>query len=191
MRGRNIPIMPLAILALLGGLMFWLSQYAATNAARNAGRDRHDPDVIIEQFTARKLSPAGDIQYVLTAKKMTHYADDDSAVFESVVFQSTSPGQPTLIARAPTGKSFEGGNRIELEGGVVVNSQGGSTADMTMTTPRATILPEENLARSDAGVVVDSAQGRLRAASFELNNETQIATFGRAQLALSPPKNRK
>lgn len=192
MNRRTVPIMPLAILALLGGLTFWLSQYVTNNPIRNAANSRHDPDVIIERFTARKLSPTGDVQYVVTANKMTHFADDDSAVLENVVFTSMAPGQPTLTARAPTGKSIEGGARIVMEGGVVIESAAmGNMAAMTLRTPRVTILPDDNIASSNEGVIVESVQGNLRAASFELNNLTQVVVFSQARLILSTPRVRR
>jgi lipopolysaccharide export system protein LptC len=189
MNSRSVPIMPLAILALLGGLTFWLSQYVTNNPIRNAANAKHEPDVIIEKFTARKLSPTGDVQYVVIANKMTHFADDDSAVLENVVFTSMAPGQPTLTARAPMGRSFEGGARIVLEGGVVIESAGSSNMSaMTLRTPRVTVLPDENIARSTETVTVESAQGDLRAASFELNNLTQVVVFSRAKLTLTSPR---
>jgi lipopolysaccharide export system protein LptC len=188
MNDRSLPLLPLAILALLGGLTFWLSQYSANQALRNAARDKNVPDVIVERFTAKKLSETGNVQYELTAAKMSHFAEEDSAVLESIVFTSRAPGRADVIARAPTGKSFNGGDRVELEGGVVVESRGGKTAPMTMRTPRVTILPNESIAKSDAGVVVERADGKLTATSFEINSETSIATFARGKLTLATPQ---
>ncbi len=189
MNGRSIPFMPLGILLLLAGLTFWLSRYAETSGVRDNGKSRHDPDVIVEKFTARSLSPTGDVQYVVTANKMNHFPDDDSSTLETVVFTSTSPGQAPIVAKAPVGRSFEGGDRIVMEGGVVVETSGTKkNGAMTMRTPKLTILPPKNLASSVDGVVVESAQGVLKAVSFELNNETEIVNFGRGSISLTPPR---
>jgi lipopolysaccharide export system protein LptC len=92
MNDRALPLLPLGILLLLAGMTFWLSSYVEHQGAEKAANKRNDPDVVIEKFSAQKLSPAGDVQYVVTADKMTHYPRDDSAVLEKIVFAATSPG---------------------------------------------------------------------------------------------------
>lgn len=173
MNDRALPILPLGILLLLAGLTFWLSQYVTTETARTHNK-RQDPDVIIEKFSAQKLSPAGDVQYVVTANKMTHYPHDDSSHLEQVVFTATTPGRPQLTMRAPRGRSTNGGDEIVMEGGVVVDTEAqGRSPAMQLRTPKLTVLPEKNIARSNEGVVVESMQGVMKAAAFELNSATQ------------------
>jgi lipopolysaccharide export system protein LptC len=174
MNDRSLPILPLGVLLLLAGLTFWLSQYVTTEGARNADNKRHDPDVIIEKFSAQKLSPVGDVQYVVTANKMTHYPDDDSSILDEVIFTATTPGRPKLVMRAPRGRSINGGSEIVMEGGVVIDTEAnGRSPAMQMRTPKLTLLPDQNIARSKDGVVVESVQGVMNAAAFELNNATQ------------------
>lgn len=185
MNGRSLPILPMAILLLLLGLTFWLSRYVEGDAARSRDPARNDPDVVIERFTARKLSPTGDVQYVLTARAMTHFPVNDSSLLEDVVFTSTTPGQPILIAKAPRGRLIAGGDEVVMEGGVVVDSSGsGRTPAMTLRTPRLTVLPEQNIARSAEGVVIESAQGVMKAANFELNNLNKTLRMGKLSATL-------
>ena len=51
--------LPLAALALLVGLTFWLHQLVQPPAARASGALRHDPDLIVENFNAKKLGEDG------------------------------------------------------------------------------------------------------------------------------------
>jgi lipopolysaccharide export system protein LptC len=174
MNDRTIPLLPLGILLLLAGMTFWLSSYVENQGIEKANNKRNDPDVVIEKFSAQKLSPAGEVQYVVTADKMTHYPLDDSAVLEKIVFTATTPGRPKTVARAPRGISKNGGDEIVMEGGVMIDSAAaGRSPAMQLKTPKLTVLPEQNIARSTDGVAIESVQGVMNAASFELNNATQ------------------
>jgi lipopolysaccharide export system protein LptC len=167
-------MLPIGILLLLLVLTTWLSRYVALDTERTRDLGRNDPDVIVERFTATKLSPTGDVQYTVTAKTMAHFPADDSSTLEDVVFTSTVTGQPTLVATAPRGRLLAGGDQVVMEGGVVVNSgQTGQTPAMTLRTPSMTVLPEKSTASSSEGVVVESVQGVINAAQFELNNATR------------------
>ena len=175
MNDRALPLLPMGILVLLAFLTFWLSRFVDEKSGGGDKVKRHDPDIVIEQFTAQKLSPAGDVQYVVTADKMTHYPDDDSSVLERIVFTSTSPGHPRITARAPRGRLQKGGDEVAMEGGVVVDAEAsGRSPAMQLRTPTLTVLPEKNLARSVDGVVIESSQGVMTAAKFELNSATQV-----------------
>jgi lipopolysaccharide export system protein LptC len=171
MNDRSLPLLPLAVLILLAGLTFWLSQYVNNDRSRSSSKLRHDPDIIIEKFTAQKLSPSGNVEYVITADKMTHFPDDDSAAFDRIVLTAEAPGQPKTVMRAPRARSQQGGDVIIMDGGVVINAAAtGRSPAMTFTTPKLTVLPDKNIARSTDGVTIDSSQGTMKAAIFELNN---------------------
>jgi len=185
MNGRSLPLLPLGVLLLLLALTFWLSRYVAADTTRQRDSARNDPDVVIERFTARKLSPTGDVQYVLTAQAMTHFPADDSSLLEQVVFTATTPGEPTLTATAPRGRLLAGGDEVVLEGGVVLDSSGsGKSPAMKLRTPRLTVLPEKNIARSTEGVVIESAQGVINAAEFELNSLTKTLRMSKVSATL-------
>lgn len=189
MNDRALPLLPLGILLLLAGMTFWLSSYVGNQGAEKAANKRNDPDVVIEKFSAQKLSPAGDVQYVVTADKMTHYPRDDSALLEKVVFTATTLGRPKVVARAPRGISKNGGNEIIMEGGVVLDAEAsGRSPAMQLKTPKLTVLPEQNIARSTDGVVIESVQGVMNAASFELNNVTQQLTMAKFNARLKSGK---
>jgi lipopolysaccharide export system protein LptC len=189
MNGRSLPILPLGVLILLLALTTWLSRYVGTDGARGREMGRNDPDVVVERFVARKLSPTGDVQYVLTANTMTHYPADDSSRLDQVVFTATTPGQPKLVAKSPTARLLSGGDEVVMEGGVLVNSsEFGSTPAMTLNTPRLTVLPEKNTAFSKEGVVIESSQGVMTAASFELNNKMKTLQMSKMRATLTSGK---
>lgn len=183
MNSRSIPLLPLAVLALLVALSYWLSQFAQVSDPRLMARLRHDPDLVVENFSAKKLNLAGDVQYTVNALRMMHFPDDDSSKLERVVFTALEPGQPKLTATAPFGELVRRdgtGDEVLMSGGVVVQSEASEKFPaLQLTTPRLTILPDKNIARSIDGVLLTSPASRLTAQRFELNNLTRTVVFER------------
>ena len=64
--------LPLTVLAMLVALTLWLNQLVQPGTARADGARRHDPDLMVERFNAKKLGEDGAILYTLAAKKMVH-----------------------------------------------------------------------------------------------------------------------
>ncbi|MFM7293219.1 MAG: LPS export ABC transporter periplasmic protein LptC [Burkholderiales bacterium] len=189
MNGRALPILPVGVLLLLLALSFWLSQYVTNEGAGTRELGRNDPDVVVERFVARKLTPAGDVQYILIAETMTHFPVEDVSKLDKVVFTAMTPGQPQLVAKSPTARLISGGNEIMMEGGVVIDSSPfGNTPAMKLRTPRLTVLPEKNTASSKEGVVIESSQGVMNAASFELNSLTQTLRMEKMRATLTNGK---
>jgi lipopolysaccharide export system protein LptC len=188
---RSFPLLPFAVLIVLAALSFWLSQLTQSNAANANSAARNDPDMIIEKFSAQKLSETGDVQYSLNADKMTHLPATDTALLEAVVFKAATPEKPTVTARAPRGSSLRGGEEVILEGGVTLSSTAsGAIAAAVFTTPKLTLLPDAQIARSVDGVVAESAMGTITAQKFEFNNDTGVAVFERGKIKLSKRNSR-
>ena len=167
--------LPLAVLALLVGLTMWLNQLVQPQAARADGSTRHDPDLVVENFSARKLDPAGAVRYTLVARKMVHYPDDDSALLETVTVEAFEPKQPKLTATADRGRLEQGGDRVWVEGNVVVVREADAHAgSLRLTTEKLLVLPDEGIARTSNEVNLESAQGHVQAIGMELNNTSRV-----------------
>src|SRR6202165_5330824 len=121
--------LPLAGLALLVGLTLWLQQLVEAPVARADGSMRHDPDLIVESFNAKKLGEDGRVLYTLAAKKMVHYPDDDSALLESLTLEAFEPRQPKMTITADHGRLEQGGERVWIEGNVVIVGDGAATRE--------------------------------------------------------------
>lgn len=183
MNPRSIPILPLAVLALLSALSYWLSQFAQLTDPRAQARLRHEPDLVVENLSAKKLNLSGDVQYTVDAAKMLHFPDDDSSTLQSVVFTAMEPGKPKLTATAPLGamvRRESHGDEVQMSGGVLIQSEAGDNyPPLRLTTPKLTIYPDKNIARSIDGAVLTSPTGRLTAVKFELNSVTRTIVFER------------
>ena len=179
--------LPLAVLALLVGLTLWLNQLVQAPAARASGKTRHDPDVMVENFNARKLGEDGNVLYTLAARKMVHYPDDDSALLEQVTVEAFQPRQPKMTATADTGRLEQGGDRVLIEGNVVVLREADPKSEAArLTTERLLVLPDEGIARTTSPVTLTSASGHAVAAGMEIDNRVRTLTLDKVRATYKP-----
>lgn len=181
--------MPLAALGLLVGLTLWLDQLVQPATSRADGSLRHDPDLVVENFNARKLGVDGAVLYTLTARKMVHYPDDDSALLESLTLEAFEPRQPKMTITAQNGRLEQGGDRVFIEGNVVLLREADAKNEATrLSTEHVLVLPNEGIARGTRPVTVESASNRADAASFELNNRTRMLSMEKVRATFKPPR---
>ncbi len=179
--------LPLAALGLLVALTVWLNQLVQAPAARADASKRHDPDLIVENFNARKLGEDGRVVYTLTARKMVHYPDDESAQLESIAIEAYEPRQPKMTITANQGRLEQGGDRVWIEGDVVVVREAGASSERArLTTEKLLVLPDEGIARGRDEVVLETPSGRALAAAFEINNRTRILKLDRVRATYKP-----
>ena len=181
--------LPLAALALLVGLTLWLNQLVQPQGARASGKLRHDPDVVVENFNARKLGEDGRVLYTLAARKMVHYPDDDSALLEQVTLEAFEPKQPKMTATADTGKLEQGGDRVFIEGNVVVVREADARNEaVRLTTDNLLVLPDAGIARTAAPVTMESPSGRAVAAGMELDNRARTLVLDKVRATYKPKR---
>jgi lipopolysaccharide export system protein LptC len=180
--------LPLAVLALLVGLTLWLNQLVQAPVARADGKQRHDPDLMVEKFSARKLGEDGRVLYTLAAQKMVHYPDDDSALLESLTLESFEPKQPRMTITADNGRLEQGGDRVLIEGNVVVKREGDAkNGPVRITTDKLLVLPDAGIARTTSEVTMESPSGRAVAAGLELDNKARTLKLDRVRATFRPP----
>ena len=181
--------LPLAALGLLVGLTLWLNQLVQPQGSRADGSKRHDPDLMVENFNARKLDDTGLVRYTLAARKMVHYPDDNSALLESVTLEAFEPQQPKMTVTADHGRLEEGGDRIWIEGNVVIVREADASIERArLTTDRMLVLPDEGKARTTSEVHLDSASTRAVAQGLELDNRARTLRLDRVQATLKPAR---
>jgi len=172
--------LPLVVLALLVGLTLWLNQLVQTPPVRNDGSKRHDPDLVVENFNAKKLGEDGRVLYTLAAKKMVHYPDDDTAHLDSLKLEAFEPQQPKMTITADRGKLERTGDRVWIEGHVVMVREGDAKMEPArVTTDRLLVLPDEGIARTRSEVTLDSPSGHVVAHGLQVDNKARTLVLDR------------
>jgi lipopolysaccharide export system protein LptC len=179
--------LPLAALALLVGLTLWLNQLVQAPTGRADGSKRHDPDLIVESFNARKMGEDGLVLYTLAAKKMVHYPDDDSALLENVTLEAFEPRQPRMTLTAERGRLEQKGERVLVEGNVViVRDADAKNESARLMTDTMLVLPDEGIARTSDEVRMESPSSHAVASGLELNNRTRTLRLDRVRATYKP-----
>ena len=175
------------MLALLVALTLWLNALVQAPTSRTAGTLRHDPDLMVENFSARKLDEMGRVLYTLAARKMVHYPDDDSAILESVTLEAFEPRQPKMTVTADLGRLEQGGDRVWIESNVVVTREADARNERAqLTTDKLLVLPEVGIARTTSEVVLDSPSGRAVAQGMELDNRARTMKLDQVRATYKP-----
>ncbi|MGZ5037759.1 MAG: LPS export ABC transporter periplasmic protein LptC [Usitatibacter sp.] len=181
--------LPLAALALLVGLTLWLNQLVSAPVARADGSKRHDPDLIVETFNARKLGEDGAVLYTLVARKMVHYPDDDSALLEDVTLEAFEPHQPKMTLTADHGRLEQKGERVLVDGNVVVTRDADAKDEsMRLFTDNLLVLPDDGIARTSAEVRMQSASSSATSAGLELDNHARTLKLDRVRAVFKPKR---
>lgn len=164
----------------LVALTFWLERQVRADAYRSTRAANNEPDVIIDNFNASKMAPDGSLRYQLNASRMTHYPVGDTSRLEKVSFETRSPDQPTIRVTANGGTVTQDGELVVMEGNVVMNAEATATAPAwTLSTEKLTVLPKENIAKSDVGVLFKSRDISMTADAVVFNTKTRQADLTR------------
>lgn len=166
-----LPLVPL--FALLGAT-YWLNQQVLPEPAKPDSSKRHDPDAIVENFSATKLNEQGAPSFVMAATKMLHYPDDDSTTLEAPRITMLSAGQPAIHAVAKRATISSKGDEVFLHDAVEVLREASAQQDkLTLQTEYLRIVPDQDLATTDRAVTIVDAHNIVHATGMEMDNKTR------------------
>ena len=156
-------LFPLLLIGILAALSYWLELASRAPEARSDGKLRHDPDTIVENFEVRRYDAQGALQHTLSAERMVHYPDDDTAeVFAPRLTLHRSP--PTKIS-ARSAYIASRGERIELLDEVRI-TRGGKAGkpETVLATTHMDVWPEKEFAKTTEAVTITQGASRLTGA---------------------------
>jgi lipopolysaccharide export system protein LptC len=166
MKSGGAALFPLALVAFLAALTFWLERAIQSDAGNRDGKGRHDPDFVIENFTLRRFDVNGILQYTAKAPKMTHFADDDST--DIVAPKFTFHRAPILYLDAAKAWMNKDGKEVRLSGDVRgLRAASSDTAEATFTTSILTVFPDDELARSSTRTTLNQGHSTVSGDNFE------------------------
>jgi lipopolysaccharide export system protein LptC len=175
MRDRLALWFPATLLVMLAMLSFWLDRTVQPPLPKNDGSSRHDPDYIVENFTATRMGKDGLPLHTLNAAKMIHYPDDDSTHLDRPHFTRFTSGMAPIHIQSAKGLLSKDGEHAHFTGSVVVTREAfdGKSA-MTLTTNYLHVIPDKDLAQTDRPVNIRDAHTNVDAIGLELNNKTHV-----------------
>jgi lipopolysaccharide export system protein LptC len=108
------------VLLALAALMWWLPNALTPRGNLFESEKRHEPDYIIENFTATVMDSQGYRKHELRAARAEHFADDDTVVIERPYVVQYTPDGPPLHTRADRGFTTTTSKEILMRGNVRV-----------------------------------------------------------------------
>lgn len=180
--------LPLGILLLLAGLTFWLMR-AVEVKQPEPDKTRHDPDMIVENFTARQLGLDGGERYTLTAQKMLHFPDDDSTEMDRVKFTAKEKNDAPLLVTSNRAKLTGKGDeiffldRVQLERDPFQGVQ-----RLIGETTYFHVIPDLGTGDTDRAIFLKEGDNTMTAQGMQINNKTRVATLSKAKASYYVPK---
>lgn len=159
--------LPLAVVAVMAALAYWLNQLASQPLPADDAAFRHTPDLIVENFVATAFDPQGHPRYALAAAKMVYYTDDETAELTAPRFQIQSVQAPTIRAESARGFVSSEGEHVYLLDRVRVSRAATAEApELTLNTDFLQITPEAQIMRTDRPVKLRQGDSTLAANSL-------------------------
>ena len=118
---------------------------------------------------------------------MVHYPDDDSALLESVKVEAYEPKQPRMMITADNGLLEQGGERVLIEGNVIITRDADAkNGAARLTTDKLLVLPDAGIARTQSEVTLENASGRAVAQGLEIDNRARLMHLERVRATYKP-----
>ena len=182
MKSRVFNLLPIVLMLFLAALTLWLRITMETPRSVGNGRDRHDPDAIIDNFTVTRLDEQGVAQYTLTANRMLHFADDDTTELAAPQVVKRGEG-PMVTVTAERGTVTRDGGEAFFHGNVlVVRAATTEREELRVRTDYLHVLVEKNVARTDRAVTITEGRSVLSGIGMEFDeNARRFALFSQVR----------
>lgn len=163
-----LPLLPvLGILA----VTYWLDQQAQPVVDTSDSLKRHTPDAIVDQFKAVTLNLQGTPRFIMSAKQLVHYADDDSTTLTDPDITALTPQRADVRMTAKRGTLSSKGDVVELIDEVkIVRASSALQSELLIETEYAKIIPDLETAQTDRAVTITDANNHVHAVGLEMDN---------------------
>jgi len=162
----------LLLLPLVGLLCvtYWLNMRTQTESIKLTEKTRHSFDAFIENFSATKMDTLGLPHFIVSAKQMHHYSDDDSTILEEPVLTTLSNDGVAIRTTAMKGTISSKGEEVFLQGNVEMLRDASEKQDkLTMKTDYLHVIPDKNLISTDRAITLTDTATTVKAVGLEMN----------------------
>lgn len=165
---------PIALLAAMAALTFWLDRVIEANTLDIVGPSRSDPDFIVHGISARALDQSGNASHVLTADKMVHYPEDDSTLLTQPKFVTYTEAEAPVTITANQGVISSKGDHVYFQDNVrVARAAYGDQSEVIMHTSFLHVIPDDHFAKTDRHVTIIDGATVVTADGLELSTQSR------------------
>lgn len=184
-------LVSLLFFAALAAASWGLSEYLARGRLERSAIAPQGPNAIVEGPDIVRTGPNGLPQYRLQAKRIEHFESQDKSLMLAPRLVTLMKDRPSSTASAQSAVATDHQNRIELSGDVVMTRAAFADQPATrLTTPKATLLVQEERAFTDAPVQVQRGVSTLQGIGMVFDHKTQqIRVLSESRMVL--PKEEK
>lgn len=176
MRNLGAVAFPLALVALLAALTFWLEHAANPEDPVRKAQNRHDPDSVVDQINVRHFDAGGGLKQSLLADTLTHYPDDDSTWITKPRLTYFKDQRQRTQLLANTAQVSHDNKQVFLRGDVrLVKPSIGDIPATTMQTETLTVFPDEDIAHGNSRVTISRGKSIVSGDSIHYDGKTSIA----------------
>lgn len=165
--------LPIAVLAMLGVLTFWIQQTVKEAAIR--GINESEPDSIVENFLAVGTDAAGVPRYRLSADKLNHFSGNKLTLLDNPEFTHLHAKQGVMRISSKTASVSSEGDRVLFSGSVrLLRPADGARKEMSMLTSRLEVFTKKNEALTQEPVVIQQPGMQVSAKGLHLFADTRV-----------------
>ncbi len=160
----------LALLILVAAFVLWFQEDYQQTPLGSRQPDTRFPDYFMENFTTTSLDADGQVRYTLTARRMMHFEDDDSAELELPVL-AFSDQQRQFTIRAQRAIYYQQQNLIHLHDNVMIRKHSGQTGELSIQTDYLKINTQSRVAETDQLARISTPELKLQSIGLIYDNQ--------------------
>ncbi|MBM3345353.1 MAG: LPS export ABC transporter periplasmic protein LptC [Betaproteobacteria bacterium] len=177
MKLRTNNLLPLLIVLFLAGLTLWL-RFAVEQTSPGARASSHEADAIVENLKIVQYGVSGTPAYTMSARRMVHYPDGESAELELPHFEKRGADGATMSVTARHARISQDAGDARFSGDVLLRRE--ATADrpaMLARTEYLHVMAARDLLRTDRPVTITEGNTVFSGIGMELNRATRQFTL--------------
>lgn len=168
----------LILLAMIGllGVTYWLNMQTQVEPPKAKIDTRLSIDALMENFSATKMDAQGKPHFIISAKQLHHYPEDDSTTLDEPVLTTLSDEGIAIHTTAKQGKITSKGEEVILNDQVeMLRDASLQQEKLTLQTEYLHMLPNQNLITTDRPIILTDARTTVHAVGMEM--DYKLRTF--------------
>lgn len=158
----------LTLLLLIALFVGWPSDGPEEFILAQPSAQRHVPDYLLEDFTLTMTGDDGLPRYRLSATKMTHYPDSDTAELENPRMEFLLINKGLWVIKADKALAEKNGEIVHMQGQVSIYRDGGDKV-LALKTEVLDVYVTDEYAVTDQQVIIQQSYGSTRALGMRID----------------------